>query len=63
MGCAFCWHEIVFEYEFGPASCREIEKEGFVGDDEFALVREVIPAMRTAPPKSTALVCETMVKV
>ena len=53
----------MFKGEFCPASGWEVVKIGLIGDDEFACVDRVVPASRTAPPKRTALVGETMVKV
>jgi hypothetical protein len=53
----------MLEVEFGPPGEFEVEEVCLVGDDEPAWVGVVLPAMETAPPKSTALLGETMVKV
>jgi len=53
----------MLEVDFGPSGEFEVEEVCLVGDDEPAWVGVVLPAMETAPPKSTALLGETMVKV
>lgn len=63
MGGPFGWHEIVFEVEFEPSRGRKIVYEGFVGYDKLVWVRGELLARDTAPPKSTARVLETIVKL
>ena len=53
----------MLEVQFGPSGEFKVEEVGFVGDDKPACMGEGIPAMETAPPKRTALVGETMVRV
>ena len=53
----------MLEVQFGPLGCFEIVQKSFISDHEFAWMRGVVPEMETAPPKRTALVVETMVKV
>lgn len=63
MGCSFGWYESLFKIEFFPLHEGKIEEIGFVGYDEFSYIKEMIPAMETAPPKRTALSSATMVSV
>lgn len=63
MGRTLRRYEIVLEAQFAPPRELEVVEVGLVGDDKFALMGEGVPAMETAPPKSTALELETMVKV
>lgn len=53
----------MLEVELGPAGGFEVVEVGFVGDDEFACMGAAVPDTEMAPPKSTALVLETIVKV
>lgn len=53
----------MLEVEFGPAGGLEVVEVGLVGDDELACMGRAVPETEMAPPKSTAFVLETMVKV
>lgn len=53
----------MLEVEFRPFRGSEVENESFVCDDEFSCIDSRIPETETAPPKSTAFLGETMVKV
>ena len=63
MSCSFRGYEALFKVQLGPFACGEIEEIGLVGDDELVWMRWGLLASETAPPKRTALVAETMVKV
>ena len=49
--------------KFFPFHERDIEEIGLVCYDKFALINSFVPETDTAPPNSTALSSETIVRV
>ena len=63
MGCSLRGYEALLKVELSPLAGRKVEEVGFVGDDELIWIGGGVLASDTAPPKRTAFVGETMVKV
>jgi hypothetical protein len=63
MGCPLWGDKVVFEVEFRPSWELKVVEVGLISNHEFALMKASLPDIETAPPKSTALVLETIVNV
>ena len=53
----------MFKVELCPFGSQEVVKISFVSYHEFVLIKLFLLEIETAPPKSTALLLETIVKV